>query len=546
MNIRLLTIILFIIPSLSFGQYYSKDFDFNTGEAYPVVDAQNKFYFSNGDEILMIKKTDKQIIIQKYDVLEKKETKHKVLPPLEKGAVFDEIVQLQGNYYLFYSLWDKKNTLEQLYYMPIDFDKGSFGTKHRLIKHSGKLAGTFGAVKDRPTVSVVGFGYGRMGVTNKFKFSKSYDESKLVIQYRKKPTTRKDKESFDVIGMYVFDPELNEIWSDEFKMPYSEAGMNNIDFDVDGQGNAYMLTEVFESDEPRRYIKDKKNYHLELIKISDSGVELIELKEDDKFINSIWMFEASNSKMYLAGYYNEEPGYYKSVEGVYVMNLDDDGSISNSSYHKIPTEIINQYKSARTQKKNDKKEAKGKLDFEHLVLDKILIGDDGSTTLIGEQYYVTSSTDSKGRTTYYYHYNDILVTKIDKDGNMEWMKKLPKKQKGVNTSTGLSYKHIYENGSHYFFFLDHIENIDLDVNDVPRQHMAGRGGIFTSYELSDADGSSEKASIVNVKEVKMKGFDKPMPIYQFSVNRIIETSQGIVFEAYKKGKQDVMVHVEFE
>jgi len=177
---------------------------------------------------------------------------------------------------------------------------------------------------------------------------------------------------------------------------------------------------------------------------------------------------------------------------------------------------------------------------------------DGSILLVGEQYYLRTytTTDSNGNsyTRYVYYYEDLLVTKIDADGELEWMKKIPKKQKGGASLGGMSYEHIEKDGTHYFFFLDHIDNIELEVNakQRPKYHSDGRGGIFTCVEIEDDTGEVSKSSILDMKNISVSGSKKPITAYQFSVDRILETESGLVFEAYKKGKEDIMIHVDFK
>jgi hypothetical protein len=42
--------------------------------------------------------------------------------------------------------------------------------------------------------------------------------------------------------------KLNKLWGNEFRMPYTEAIMDNSDFSLDSKGNAYMLAKVYNSD----------------------------------------------------------------------------------------------------------------------------------------------------------------------------------------------------------------------------------------------------------------------------------------------------------
>jgi hypothetical protein len=52
---------------------------------------------------------------------------------------------------------------------------------------------------------------------------------------------KNDAVSRDVIGFYMFDKDLNKVWGNEVRMPYTEEMMDNIDYTVTSKGEAYLL-----------------------------------------------------------------------------------------------------------------------------------------------------------------------------------------------------------------------------------------------------------------------------------------------------------------
>ncbi|HEU0136808.1 MAG TPA: hypothetical protein VFQ50_05915 [Flavobacterium sp.] len=156
---------------------------------------------------------------------------------------------------------------------------------------------------------------------------------------------------------------------------------------------------------------------------------------------------------------------------------------------------------------------------------------------MGEQYFKVVHRSAK-HTYITYHYNDILITKIDAAGKLAWMKKLPKKQMGMKGLGGMSYKHFYANNHHYLVFLDNVKNFNLPVDKTPALHSDGQGGYFTSYKIDDTTGASINSSVFNVRDVE------DMTIYQFAIGRIVETEDNaFMVEVYKKKKEDVMIKV---
>jgi hypothetical protein len=132
----------------------------------------------------------------------------------------------------------------------------------------------------------------------------------------------------------------------------------------------------------------------------------------------------------------------------------------------------------------------------------------------------------------------LLVSKINPDGKVTWMKKIPKNQKGMFELGGLSHAYFNANNNHYFVFLDNIKNIDLSLDKAPAQHLDGQGGYLTAVKIADSNGTLTKESVLNAREVE------DFEIFQFATNRVFKTSEdSFMFEVYKKKKEDVMIKV---
>lgn len=518
----------------------SKDYVFKVSEPYKVVDANEKYYLSDDGMVMSLKFDGKEIFIQKFDgtkpafVSEKKYENY-----LPKNHVVEAIKEFNGRYYVFYSTWDGDNEKEQLYAAEVDFAKGEFtGEPKLLFKVDGKVGGTYS---------------GRMmdfQVRGKFNVLTSYDKKAILIKYRKKPEVKNDKKSFDVIGLATFDSNLNKIAIKEVAMPYTERRMNNLDYQIDTEGNLYMLAKVFhdDSNDDKKKKKDTiSNYHVELftIKSGTDKLNITKLETKNKFITSLWIFDSPNSQDLIAGgYYSNGQGknFESNCDGVMTFKMKKDGTIADNFYYEIPVELINEYESGKTKRKNEKKEEKGEgAKFTDLKLKRLELEHDGSMVLIGEQEFVvahTSGGNMGSRTYYTYHYNDILVTKIKADGKLGWMRKIPKQQIGTKGKGGMSFDFFPTLNEYFLVFLDNVKNIDLPIEKEPAQHTDGKGGYLTGVRLSATDGSFTKGSIFNAREVE------DFKLHQFSVDRMVKISEtSFVIEAYKKSKEDIMVKV---
>ncbi|UII25452.1 hypothetical protein LVD15_19405 [Fulvivirga maritima] len=527
-------ILVFLFCCFLYSSLKAQKADITVGPPYRVIDAHTKLYFHDRDEVMTVKIDGQMIFIQKFDKNLKFKSQHEY-KDLPRNAAIEWIGEHNGGFYLFYSEWDGSKKLDQLFYREIDFANGTLNKEtNKLLAVPGKISGDM----IRKGMRVV--------VTNKFNFLDSYDGSKLMIQYRKVPEFKSDKKSHDIIGMHVFGRYFNPIWSKEVTMPYTEKMMNNLDYSVDKDGNAYVLAMVYndETTDSKRSNKDSPNYHIELLTVhaNSEGVNKTPISLQDKFINTLNIFEASDDFMLCAGFYNEGEAM-RDADGIFVCKVRKDGQIFDSNTYEISLELINKNLSDRAARKNIKKDKKEdqKASLSNLYFDHADLLEDGSIIMVGEQFSAntfTSNINGRSHTYTIYNYNDILATKISPDGQLVWINKIPKRQSDYNNAGSMSYKYFRQGGRHHFVFLDNIENEDLQGNEVP--HIIGNKGVglLTDYTIDDATGNMKRVNLFNTEDVN------GMRVYQLTPSRVMQPNDDqFIVEVYKKKKEDVLLRV---
>jgi hypothetical protein len=548
--------LIFLVFALVSGRSISQDrpeltYDFKTevSKPYPVVDGQ-KYYFAVGEKMVSLKRHGKSIILQKFNTSgELKETDRLTHDDMPDNYSIEGVKKVGEKYFLFYSIWDKSNSVEQLFKREFDVVKLAFnGDGERIIAVEGKVTGSpFASISN-------GYGFGfSFGVVDKFDVIQSFDKSKTIMVYRKKPETRNDSKSFDKIGMVVYDQEMKELWSKEVEMPYTEKKMNNLDFALDSDGNGYVLALVYNDETTKRFIKGELNYHIELIRIDGitGKTTTTPVDLDGKVINSIALYENGQDYMTCAGFYAKTKRA-ENADGIFMFKLNKEGKLIDQVSHEIPVSVLNQYVSDKKAAKNVKKDQKddgGNVNFKNLVMRDLVFMPDGSVIIAAEQYYVVEHRDSKtGRTYYTYFYNDMLLSKIGPNGDLVWMQKLGKRQKGSAGRGGMSFEHIYANNSHYLYFFDNVNNLELATNEVPKFHKDGAGGFLTAYRVNDETGKVAKVSILDSRAVKLTPKDpKGIPIFQVYPSKVLKMSDKVfILEAYIKKKRDMFIKMTIE
>ncbi len=306
------------------------------GSPYGVIDAQQKYYFPKNGQILTVKMQKRNVMLQKLDAKTLKFLQIRTYDDLPKDIVVEKVMEFNDKFYLFYSLYEEKT--EQLFAREIDFKNGTFkGAGKRIISVGEKLSGT-----------LVKTGFMSAGVADKFDFYASFDSSSLIVKYRLVPETKRDSKSYDVIGMHVFDKDMNEKWGNKVTMPYTEKKMDNLDYSVDASGNVYIVARVYNDDTTDKKRGDDVNYTIEILKVAAKTGSITSTKVNiaDKFVKTVWLYETAQNTMIGAGYYNKgnKPG---NVDGVCFFKVRNDGLASDMKTYEIPVEILNQYASRK-------------------------------------------------------------------------------------------------------------------------------------------------------------------------------------------------------
>ena len=257
MNNVILVIIL-LTCNISYSQ--STKFSFKLGSEYVLPrKTENLAFFGNEtDGIVNLSLKKDELFMFRFDPHTLVQTKSKTieLPEYTKNFNSELVADLGLNYYWLHSDWDKDAEREILYYDKIDVSSGKLLVSNKKLFSATKISG-----------NVI-----RYKVDFKYNFNFDAGKNFLLVNYRLVPEEKSDKKNFDKIGLQVFDTAMNKVWGGEFKMPYTEAVMDNIDFSIDAKGNAYLLAKVFDSD--KRKEKDNETgkplYHFEVLKFSTS------------------------------------------------------------------------------------------------------------------------------------------------------------------------------------------------------------------------------------------------------------------------------------
>lgn len=341
-----------------------------------------------------------------------------------------------------------------------------------------------------------------------FWYEKSKDKSKILIAYNM-PYEKKGKEKF---GFRVFDNDFNELWHKQVELPYTDQLFSVLSYTVDNSGNTYIIGKLYdEKKEARKAKKEgKPSFVYRVLKYSNQGTAYKEypIKNKEHFITDLKISIDKEENIICSGFYSTEGTY--SIRGSYFLKIDGKTQqITTKGFHEFEDEFITQHMNERQTKRAKKKADRKKKDLElyEYDLDEIVLKKDGGAVLVGEKYYmyVVTRTSSKGQTTttYHYVYGDIIVINMNKEGQVLWKTRIPKRQHTTNDNGFLSSYVLSKVGNKLMFvFNDHIENLGYQKGNKIKNLPRKKKDLATILVEVDKDGNQSKEILFTVQDTK--------------------------------------------
>lgn len=429
-------------------------------------------------------------------------------------CVVETILQLRNKLYLFTSRSsnrERKNTLSVQ-----EINKKTLlpePTKHRIAE--------------------IDFSDERAYNDGSFKVEVSRDSSRILVFYNL-PYNKNEPEAF---GITVLDDKLQVLWNKEVTLPYADGLLDVESFRVDNDGDVYLLALIYnEKRKSKRH--GAPNFKYQVFAYTDKGNTFKEypISLQDNFITDMQIEVLNNKNLICAGFYSQKGTF--SIRGTYFLTVDlKSKEIKTTSLKEFGIDFITQNMKEREAEKTKRKEAKGE---EHELyeydLKRLLVGKDGSAILLGEQYFVTTTTHSnmvngsmQTYTTTHYYYNDIIAVKIDPSGQIAWAEKIAKHQVSSGDDGFFSsYTLAIAKGKLCFIFNDNPKNLSY----------TGVGKVYNYNRL--------KESLVVVVTLDQAGKQKRQPLFSSidaevitrpKVCEQINNNEVILFGQRKKTQQ---------
>ncbi len=433
------------------------------------------------------------ITIESFDVksLRLKKAIEVDLKYQKKLRVFHDVFNVNDKFYLITSFFNSGKDKNFLFAQKLD---DSFEPDKDLI--------LIGEIDSRNEVQI-----------GDFQFEHSRDSSKVII-YHDIPTKRSEAQQAKIS---IYNDDFDLLWDKKIKFPYESKLYNSIKFDVDKNGNAYLLGKRFFEKE-RDLVKKRPNFEYILEAYTEKGekIDRYQLNDKLKLITDL-TFEVNNkNEIICTGFYTNKTssvggfGSTESIQGIVFFKVNNNEKIvEEKTFSKFDLDFITLNETERARRvaqrqDNDNIQSNDPALYSYDFRD-VILRSDGGAVIIAEQFFVeeinrTVNNFNRGfnnqtfQNTSIYNYNEVIVVNIRPDGSIQWANSVPKYQSAtsVNARRFLSFKNANIGDKIYLIFNEE-RNVLEGANTLFKNQNAlamaelDKSGTLSIYMVGDND-----------------------------------------------------------
>lgn len=374
---------------------------------------------------------------------------------------------------------------------------------------------------------------GETGALSKLKmiYQEAYEGRYSAIEYVIKPSSDEQSALLTIyprtkmneskkIHFHVYDEHLEELWSQE-----------NVTFEPYKEEQIYSVKQTALSDNGAIFalgmITEKKQDAIYEVRVLGSDDEHVtRLDPGDRTFDDVRLIISEDNTVYVGGYYRKKDGV--GIDGVFLYTLDAvTGEIVSEAWDEFSRDLISKFMSARAMAKAEKKsDRKGTdLGLNNLELRSVIKHDDGTISLVGELFWITTHTTTNANgmttTTTTYHYGDLMISDLDNQGEFVGHSHFNKHHTYWGAYTYFSYNNnvtILMVGSRSLLY-------DGNFAALPRKERAPYAGIALFMHEINGDEKYPISEIINYTKDEYKGYQ---PFNHIGSNcSILETPESL-------------------
>ncbi len=240
---------------------------------------------------------------------------------------------------------------------------------------------------------------------------------------------------------------------------------------VNNNGDVFLIEKRYNKDNEAKLdnIRESKKYdvpgytlHAYLIYSQGKYDKRIGVNPDNKNVLSMGVTASEkDDNFYVTGNYGD--GSKSALTGVYFGEVSPNGEVVKLRTKNYSQEFLEEFNKASLSKSaTDDGLSLGN----RFKLRKVLMRADGGLYAVYEYHRVAFNFDSKLIDSYTHRCNEIIVTSIYPDGEIDWNLRIPKSQSMVDSELYISFFAFTTGNQLNLIYNDNPENVKKDLSDV--------------------------------------------------------------------------------
>lgn len=296
----------------------------------------------------------------------------------------------------------------------------------------------------------------------------------------KSPQNRRESEE---LLYYIFDDEGDYVRNGEINLKYPANRFRVESLRISNAGNIFVLGKFYRNtrvNAPDDFDFMVFRHDMETESISEFSINL-----GTRFISELAFRLDREENLYVAGYYSNRSA--DRIAGTLFQKISPSGQILLNSTTAFDADFLNYFMTRNQVRKGSE------LRNVHMdAADGIVLRSDGGVLLIAEKFYITyqSYQDLYGHWVdrEFYHYEEVILTSVDRTGNIEWNAIVDKNQVSTNPASLSYFNAISPSGNYIFYeYAPRQQGMNIYYNTVAIDgQVSERKPLFPDYRYGNA------------------------------------------------------------
>lgn len=302
----------------------------------------------------------------------------------------------------FFSVYSPKRKERELFCHSFNLEDNSY-KKTKLFSTSIKRSGSLFRAKNKNITS----------------FAASPNGKYFVI------ASQDEKQSVNSSIVRVYNSKTLELLYKKTYHSNEDRHYSHNDLIIDDSAVVYSLGKLYLGGSFSKRFNGDANYQFVLTKITKTETKELMVDLGAEHIKSLTISN-TNNELSLLGFYSEKNIY--RLKGACSFLIDTESfQVKSKKINELPLKV---YEDLYSKRRASKKKKKGK-ELRNFYIDYVLEGENGSTYLLAEEFYVTQTyvmnANGGGYYVTTYHYDDVLILKLNSSGELDWGRSIYKR-----------------------------------------------------------------------------------------------------------------------